>query len=696
MMKKVTIITPPEYEPQIVQAIGSVGVTQFKLVTGSEYEALKGTEKQQFDWSNLYSKIHSRLNELDKMGKFEIKPLKPDVEELKLFTKDPNKIVDELLDNLNHLMIRVNEKNEEKFIAGNKIVQELQSKITEKNKEYEDLRTKKEEIQVKLESVQALEPEELKKCFAVGVVKKDIIPQIEDYLKRYPDTFTKAIKFTEDEFFLFVFSSEERREWVEALFMVYNVRDIFDVLDPKDILLVLDSTKRQDAIKKYRDELKRLEGVITGEGEGKTILVEYNKAIENIKAEYDVKIKENEEKYVKEIAKIKQDQIDKLGKISYYDQLLSSYANNNVKTLRGNVISVIQGYTPEVKMPELMNAIEEVEKNVGQKFFIEVETPSKNDKVPSTPLYFKPSFLQPLWTLTSLRGWPAFNELNPGYISVFIFCLQFGLMFGDIGQGLVILLIGLVLSRKYKSGMMSKLGTLFLPMGITAIIFGILYDSFFLNEGLLFHHHSILPNPIKNPLGLMELVFTLAAIEVIFGIVLSMINQIKKKNWAGLIGEHGLGMALYVYAIYAAVGPGFTPQIGSTTINFMLAGLGLSFVEPIIHGVISGHGFGIESIGEGFGGMLMTFVEGLANLFSFLRIAAFALAHASLAEAAITLGDALGQPILGLLVMNLLALSFELVSSSVQSLRLLYYEFMGKFFTGGGESFRPFTIRKRV
>lgn len=695
-MKKVTIITPPEYEPQIVQAIGSVGVTQFKLVTGSEYEALKGTEKQQFDWSNLYSKIHSRLNELDKMGKFEIKPLKPDVEELKLFTKDPNKIVDELLDNLNHLMIRVNEKNEEKFIAGNKIVQELQSKITEKNKEYEDLRTKKEEIQVKLESVQALEPEELKKCFAVGVVKKDIIPQIEDYLKRYPDTFTKAIKFTEDEFFLFVFSSEERREWVEALFMVYNVRDIFDVLDPKDILLVLDSTKRQDAIKKYRDELKRLEGVITGEGEGKTILVEYNKAIENIKAEYDVKIKENEEKYVKEIAKIKQDQIDKLGKISYYDQLLSSYANNNVKTLRGNVISVIQGYTPEVKMPELMNAIEEVEKNVGQKFFIEVETPSKNDKVPSTPLYFKPSFLQPLWTLTSLRGWPAFNELNPGYISVFIFCLQFGLMFGDIGQGLVILLIGLVLSRKYKSGMMSKLGTLFLPMGITAIIFGILYDSFFLNEGLLFHHHSILPNPIKNPLGLMELVFTLAAIEVIFGIVLSMINQIKKKNWAGLIGEHGLGMALYVYAIYAAVGPGFTPQIGSTTINFMLAGLGLSFVEPIIHGVISGHGFGIESIGEGFGGMLMTFVEGLANLFSFLRIAAFALAHASLAEAAITLGDALGQPILGLLVMNLLALSFELVSSSVQSLRLLYYEFMGKFFTGGGESFRPFTIRKRV
>jgi vacuolar-type H+-ATPase subunit I/STV1 len=699
-MKKVTIITPPEYELQIVEAIGNTGVTQFKLVTGSEYEALKGTEKQQFDWNNLYSKIHTRLEEIEKLGGFQIKPTKPDAEELKRFTHDPNVIINKSIEDLNSLMVKLKDKNEEKFIAGNKLVQELQTKITQKNKDYEDLKAKKESVQVKLVSVQALEPEELKKCFAVGVVKKDILPQMEEYLKRYPDTFSKAIKFSEDEFFLFVFSTEEHRQWVESLFMVFNVRDIFDVLDPNDILLVLDSTKRQEAIKKYREELRKLEEKNAGNVEGdkvKSILEDYNNEIEKIKSEYDIKIKENDEKYAKEIESLKQTQIESLGKFAYYDHLLSSYSGNRVKALRGNVISVLQGYTPEAKIAELMTAIEEVEKEVGEKFFIQVEEPSESEiKVPSTPMYFKPAFLQPLWTLTTLRGWPAFNELNPGYVSILIFCLQFGLMFGDVGQGLIILLIGIVLSRKYKTGMMSKIGTLFLPMGITAMIFGVLYDSIFLMEGILFHHHPILPSPSINTLGLMDLIFTLAAIEVIFGLILSMINQIKKKNWAGLIGEHGLGMVLYVYAIYSAVGPGFSPNIGSTTINFMLAGLGLSFIEPILHGLLSGHGFGIESIGEGFGGMLMTFVEGLANLFSFLRIAAFALAHASLGEAAITLGGALGQPIIGYFVMNLLALSFELVSSSVQSLRLLYYEFMGKFFVGGGEAFKPFTTSKKI
>ena len=89
----------------------------------------------------------------------------------------------------------------------------------------------------------------------------------------------------------------------------------------------------------------------------------------------------------------------------------------------------------------------------------------------------------------------------------------------------------------------------------------------------------------------------------------------------------------------------------------------------------------------------MTFVEGLANLFSFLRIAAFALAHASLAGASEAMGHAIHSPIAALVIMNIIALSFEFVSSSVQSLRLLYYEFMGKFYHGDGIPFRPFRIR---
>jgi V/A-type H+-transporting ATPase subunit I len=275
-------------------------------------------------------------------------------------------------------------------------------------------------------------------------------------------------------------------------------------------------------------------------------------------------------------------------------------------------------------------------------------------------------------------------------------------MFGDIGQGAIFLIAGIILSKKIKKGMMQKIGSLFIPMGIAAIIFGILYDSIFLVEGLLFHHHQFMPSPIHETSKLMKWVFTIAAIEVVFGLTLGAINQIKAKNPIGALGEHGLGMIIYVIGLYLSaiyfinIGLDFMPVLSHWTFYMALIGMGLSFIEPILHSITHGHGIGMESIGEGVSGLLMTFVEGLANLFSFLRIAAFALAHASLAVAAVALTHSLGITGIGLVIMNIVALSFEFVSSSVQSLRLLYYEFMGKFYSGEGIPFSPFKIRART
>jgi vacuolar-type H+-ATPase subunit I/STV1 len=155
---------------------------------------------------------------------------------------------------------------------------------------------------------------------------------------------------------------------------------------------------------------------------------------------------------------------------------------------------------------------------------------------------------------------------------------------------------------------------------------------------------------------------------------------------------------LYLTAMYfISIGMNFMGALNFWGFYMMIAGMLLSFAEPVIHSIQHGHGVGMESIGEGIGGLLMTFVEGLANLFSFLRIAAFALAHTSLAVAAEALNEAIVLPVplpIGLIIMNVVAMSFELISSTVQSLRLLYYEFMGKFFDGSGVPFKPFTVPK--
>jgi V/A-type H+-transporting ATPase subunit I len=181
---------------------------------------------------------------------------------------------------------------------------------------------------------------------------------------------------------------------------------------------------------------------------------------------------------------------------------------------------------------------------------------------------------------------------------------------------------------------------------------------------------------------LLLLVFEIAAIEIIFGLCIGAYNQIKKGNPVGALGEHGLGMILYVGGLYMtamyfiSIDMNFMQALTYPGFYVMILGMLLSFAEPVIHSIQHGHGVGMESIGEG-----------LANLFSFLRIAAFALAHASLAIAA----EAIVLPIpipIGLVIMNVVALSFELISSTVQSLRLLYYEFMGKFFDGQGVPFK--------
>lgn len=652
-MKKVTIITPTEFDGLILKSLGEAGVIQLEEISSEEFADIRQVSEKQVDYKKLYQKVHSRYMEIEEIAEFETGLQKADLRELRAFSLNPELYIDDLIEELDTQIAALKER------------------VSAYQKERQELIDKRIELRVKIDSIRALEPEELKRCFAAGVVKKDIISQLEVYLERYEDISYRTTEITGEESIIFVFGDEEATSWVESLFLVFDVKDIFDVLDTRDILLVIDPEKREEILEKYITELQRLESRIPACGKLETEIMTLNEKQEEL-----------------------------FNKLVYFNHILNIYASKGAKFLRGKVISVMQGYTPEKSLDEFREAVKKVEEEIGETIFVEVADvdPQEDVSAPTPQASFGPSFLDGLWTLTSLRGWPTTWEINPGWISVIVFAFQFGLMYGDIGQGLIFLAIGIFLSTKSESGMFQKIGTLFIPMGISAMIFGVLYDSIFLVEGLLFHHHQILPNPIQNTTKLMLLVFKIATIEVILGLILGAINQIKRGNPIGALGEHGLGMILYVTGLYLSatyfirIGLDFMPVLSHWTFYLVLIGMALSFMEPILHSLTHGHGVGMESIGEGVGGMLMTFVEGLANLFSFLRIAAFALAHASLAIAAEALTHSLGITGIGLIIMNVVALSFEFVSSSVQSLRLLYYEFMGKFYSGEGQPFNPFKL----
>ena len=727
-MKKVTIITPPEYEGLLLESLGKSQVIHFTKVTGSEYESLSDPSEEAIDYRMLYNRVNTRYKEVLDMVDFAVERQTPRLEELREFTLDPEGKADAIIDEATSLIEDVEEKWERQHVENDKLVKELQAKLDAEREKFEKEKDKlvgkladRVLLSSRLESLQALEPEQFRSSFAVGVVKKDLIPKVAEYLRRYEGTYYRTAPISEDESFIFVFGSEETQKWVEALFLVFDIKDIFDTLDSQDILLVLDPARRAEAIKKYEAQLTK-----QGEEAGPSEVPEEEKKIREkitelessnrqriseLRAEYDQKIKENEEKHTKEIADLMSEQSDKIGKIDYYVNLFRMFSSRRVHILRGMVISILQGYTPDSKVPKLRESIKKVEDRIGENLFVEVSDLGPEDKHAPTPTLEMPSFLGPSWILTRLRGWPSAEELNPGYISVLIFCFQFGLMFGDIGQGLVYLAIGLALRNRFDRGMMKYLTNLFIPMGIAAIVFGFMYDSIFLVEHAISHwlhgaglhlpfNYPIMPNPVHEVGELMNLIFMIGAVEIVLGALLGAYNAFKEGNYVGMIGEHGFGMGLYVTGLYLSAGSLFTEgldimlMVANWPFKLMIAGMLLSFAEPVLHSVLHGHGLSIESMGEGLGGLLMTFVEGLANMFSFLRIAAFALAHASLAGAGEALGHAIGSGILGLLIMNVIALSFEFVSSSVQSLRLLYYEFMGKFFHGEGVPFKPFRVRQ--
>ena len=654
-MKIFTIITPPECEALLLEALSSTGVCQLKEVTGADFEKLKKIGERSVDFKSLYKKFHETYQSLVETAHLEPDMKDLSIDELREFTDDPEGTVDSFLTVLNGFTNRLEEA---------KARQEAMRK---------ERKARLLEARARLEKVRALHPEEFKRCLAVGLVEHQHLQRLVEHLQRFEDVSYKVVDISPETGYIFVFGPEKRMDWVETIFPIFEVKDIFEVLPPGDVLLALDTEIREKAIKEYEEEIEKLQ-----------LLAEREEEIDVIKEQ------------IGKIQVLVSARASVLCKAKFLDHILGILSNETAPVLRTRVISVIQGWIPEDKLQVLDQSIEDLEVKTGEPLFVQYEDPSHEEEVPTRRPTVRPKFFNPAFTLTSLRGWPNAHELNPTMVTLFMFSLQFGVMFGDMGQGLILLILGLILSKKFKRGLASKIGVAFIPMGIMCIVFGFLYGEIFLIEGII---PPLLLSPIHSIGPLFKMVLGIAVAEMSVGLALGAINEYKKGNIAGVIGEHGAGgilffVGLYFMALQFVTARDFAAVMNHWSFIMLMIGLVMTFIEPMLSAVVMHKEVGFEVVGEGMAGFLITFIEGLCNFFSFLRLAAFALAHGCLAIAAHSLMGVMGAG--GIVLMNVIAMTFEFVSSSVQSLRLLYYEFMGKFFHGTGTQFRPFRLRRKV
>jgi V/A-type H+/Na+-transporting ATPase subunit I len=246
---------------------------------------------------------------------------------------------------------------------------------------------------------------------------------------------------------------------------------------------------------------------------------------------------------------------------------------------------------------------------------------------------------------------------------------------------------------------LKSLGTIMVVSGISAMIFGFFYGSIFLTKSPL---GPLLFEPVSSFGEIVEVALAFGVIQVAVSLVLNIRNSIARGELreAVISGKGVLGLAYYLVGIVLAIRliqGGLQLSLFGAPDNFLLTNVALVLLLLILLSPVLRH-LGTEelSIGsdiiEGFSELLEVFISFLTNSLSYLRLAAFALAHGIFAGFAADLGNSTGL-LTSLVFVNALIIVVDGFAAGIQSVRLLYYEFSTRFFEASGQRFKPLRLK---
>ncbi|HOX33506.1 MAG TPA: V-type ATPase 116kDa subunit family protein [Spirochaetales bacterium] len=394
----------------------------------------------------------------------------------------------------------------------------------------------------------------------------------------------------------------------------------------------------------------------------------------------------------------------------------------------------LEGWVPRDSVGKLLADLERLcEGRVAVRTYRPEELPAVRSGTESVPVLLKRrTFVSSFESLVVSYGAPLYGTVDPTPLVAFFFVLLFSIMFGDVGQGLVILITGLVLrgGRFGKLAKWRKFGPIFIAVGLGSMVMGFLDGSVFADEELLVPlsrrlSMAILGRPLDRfitimPDGEMGKLFAFFGFTVgvgalinSVGLVVNIWNKLKLRKYGeALFAKTGLAGALF---FWWALGMGIRVLLGGPLGWFDALGLGAPllavFCEEPLGRLVEGRA---RASGAEREGLLAFLIKGLveliesisyyfSNTLSFLRVGAFALSHAVLSFIVFTMGDLMRERLpagtlwmlLVFVVGNAIIIVLEGMIVAIQVVRLQYYEFFSKFFTETGELFAPFRFEYR-
>ncbi len=361
----------------------------------------------------------------------------------------------------------------------------------------------------------------------------------------------------------------------------------------------------------------------------------------------------------------------------------------------------LEGFVPKRKVSKFLKLFEDLETVVCE------EEPEDADARLTPPVKLKTNwFFKPFEMFVDMYGLPGYYDMNPTSFIGFIYVLLFGIMFGDLGQGAILALGGLLIWKKKKM----QLAAIVSRCGISSMIFGTIYGSVFGFENLLdpmFQWFGFAEKPIdvfkpQTTNMLLICVVGIGVVVVVSSILVNIYLKWKRKDYEqAVFGNNGIaGLIFYVGVILAAV---LLLLSGINLLNpvfilvvIVLPVLMMMFREPLGK-LVSGKkkikleggvaGFIMQNFFELFE-FLLSYVT---NTLSFLRVGGFVLSHAGMMAVVMTLSEIVGTAGSPIVVVfgNIFVMGLEGLLVGIQVLRLVFYETFSRFYEGDGKPFEP-------
>lgn len=329
---------------------------------------------------------------------------------------------------------------------------------------------------------------------------------------------------------------------------------------------------------------------------------------------------------------------------------------------------------------------------------VESEKDAENIEPPTSLI--NPKAAKPFESFIEMYGLPAYNEIDPTPFMSITYSIIFGIMFGDVGQGLILFLVGLFLAYKKKS----QLGGVIFRCSIFSMIFGALYNSVFGYENVL--PRTILPvHEEANTNTILLVSIAMGILLILSCMILNIVNGVRQHDFKKIFfGNNGMaGFVLYIAAVSAVV------LLMMFNKNILTPFFIILFIAiPILLIFFSGPlaklcerrkdwvpkekgEFFIESFFELFEVLLSYF----SNTISFIRIGAFILSHSGMMLAVFSISELFGkgQNPIALVFGNLFVIVLEGLMVGIQGMRLQFYEMFSRFYTGGGRAYEPVKIK---